>query len=281
MEVQRKDEFKIGVCSWSLHARSAQELSDLLAQTGLNHTQIGLDPLYTPSAEWKDLAAIFRDRDQWILSGMFGCVGEDYSTLESIRRTGGLVPDATWEQNRRIIDQAAKAAAALNLRIVSMHAGFLPEDNTGGRRDKIIERIHHAAGVMQAYGLTLILETGQETAKTLVDFLTDVEQAGARNIGVNFDPANMILYDKGDPIASLKKLHPWVHQVHIKDAVHTKTPGTWGQEVPVGEGEVDWKAFIAQLRVGGLRGGLLIEREAGGQRVADVRKAVELLRGLM
>lgn len=281
MEVRRVDEFKIGVCSWSLHARNARELSDLLAQTGLNHTQIGLDPLFNNSAEWKDLAAIFKAHDQWILSGMFGCVGEDYSTLESIRRTGGLVPDATWEQNRRVIDQAAKAAAALNLRTVSVHAGFLPEDNTGGRRDKIIERIHYAAGVMQAYGITLILETGQETAQTLVDFITDVEQAGARNIGVNFDPANMILYDKGDPIASLKKLQPWVHQVHIKDAVRTKTPGTWGQEVPVGEGEVDWKAFIAQLRSSGFRGGLLIEREAGDERVADVRKAVELLCGLM
>lgn len=271
----------IGVCSWSLHARSATELSELMAQAGVSNVQIGLGELFNPTESWRDVQGVLARKGQQILSGMFGFVGEDYSTLESIRRTGGLVPDATWDQNRRIIDQAAKAAAALHLKIVSMHAGFLPEDNVGGRRDKIIERLHHAAGVMQAYGIILTLETGQETAQTLVDFITDVEQAGARNVGVNFDPANMILYDKGDPIASLKKLQPWVRQVHIKDAVRTNTPGTWGMEVPVGKGQVNWKAFLAQLRSAGFRGGLMIEREAGDERVADVRSAAELLRGLM
>ena len=44
--------------------------------------------------------------------------------------------------------------------------------------------------------------TGQETADTLWQFLHDL---GRDNVGVNFDPANMILYDKGDPIASMKK----------------------------------------------------------------------------
>ena len=51
------------------------------------------------------------------------------------------------------------------------------------------------------------------------------------NIGVNFDPANMILYDKGDPVKALHVLAPWMRQVHIKDAKRTKIPGTWGEEV--------------------------------------------------
>jgi sugar phosphate isomerase/epimerase len=90
---------------------------------------------------------------------------------------------------------------------------------------------------------------------------------------VNFDPANMILYDKGDPIQALRTLGPWLKQCHIKDAVKTKVPGTWGEEVTVGTGQVDWRAFFRVLQERHFSGDLAIEREAGHQRVADIRTA--------
>ncbi len=93
------------------------------------------------------------------------------------------------------------------------------------------------------------------------------------NAGVNFDPANMILYDKGDPVAALRTLAPWIRQVHLKDATRTRTPGTWGEEVVVGTGEVDWPAFFRALRDIDFRGHLCFEREAGAQRVADIDAA--------
>src|SRR5438270_668152 len=98
------------------------------------------------------------------------------------------------------------------------------------------------------------------------------------NLGVTFDPANMILYDKGDPVEALRTLGPWIRQVHIKDARRTKVPGTWGQEVPVGAGEVDWPACFAALDKLKFAGDLVIEREAGSQRVPDIRQAREVLR---
>jgi sugar phosphate isomerase/epimerase len=94
---------------------------------------------------------------------------------------------------------------------------------------------------------------------------------------VNFDPANMILYAKGDPIAALRMLGPWIRSLHIKDARRTKVPGTWGEEVPVGTGEVNWRAFFATLRELNYQGNFVIEREAGNQRVADVRTAKEVV----
>jgi len=99
-------------------------------------------------------------------------------------------------------------------------------------------------------------------------------------VGVNFDPANMILYDKGDPIEALRTLGPWIRQVHIKDATRTKIPGTWGEEVVAGTGEVDWPAFFAALDQVGFKGDFCIEREAGNQRVADIRAARELIENL-
>ena len=71
--------------------------------------------------------------------------------------------------------------------------------------------------------MVLGLETGQETAVVLLQVLAKLARA---NVAVNFDPANMILYDKGNPIEALQVLGPWVRQVHIKDARKTRTPGS-------------------------------------------------------
>jgi sugar phosphate isomerase/epimerase len=130
--------------------------------------------------------------------------------------------------------------------------------------------LREAAEIFRAAGISLGFETGQETA---VDLLLVLSGLNCSNVGVNFDPANMLLYDKGDPITALRALGPWLRQVHIKDARRTKVPGTWGEEVPAGSGEVDWPAFFKTLQEVGFAGDLVVEREAGDQRVADIRAA--------
>ena len=104
-----------------------------------------------------------------------------------------------------------------------------------------------------------------------------MEQQGVGNIGINFDPANMILYDKGGPIEALRKLLPRVQSIHIKDAARTTTPGQWGMEMPVGEGQVDWHTFIEVLARGDYTGNMFIEREGGDDRMGDARKAIEVI----
>jgi sugar phosphate isomerase/epimerase len=201
---------------------------------------------------------------------MFGTIGEDYSTLETIKRTGGVLPDATWEANWRNIQAVAELAARLGLKLVTFHAGFLPHEESDPAFAKLLDRIERIAARFAQHGIALGFETGQETADTLAAFLRHLNRPG---VGVNFDPANMLLYDKGDPIQALRTLGPWLKQCHIKDARRTRVPGTWGEEVATGTGEVDWPAFLATLDTLGYRGDLCIEREAGEQRVADIRTA--------
>ena len=122
------------------------------------------------------------------------------------------------------------------------------------------------------YGVTLILESGQETAEDLAAFMPKVQ-----GVGINFDPANMILYAKGKPMQALHVLYPWIKQVHVKDACETKVPGTWGTEVPWGEGEVGGKAFIAELEGLGYKGNYVIEREGGEKRISEINNAIEQL----
>ena len=87
----------------------------------------------------------------------------------------------------------------------------------------------------------------------------------------------MILYDKGDPIEALRILGPRLKQCHLKDAVKTRQPGVWGKEVPLGTGEVNWPAFFQTLKQVNFSGDLAIEREAGNQRLEDIRVARQLV----
>ncbi|HNQ73517.1 MAG TPA: sugar phosphate isomerase/epimerase family protein [Verrucomicrobiota bacterium] len=268
---------RLAVCSWSLQPTSPEDLISKLQQTGVSRVQLALDPLRDDPAAWSQTPARLQAAGVGIASGMFGCVGEDYTSLETIRRTGGIAPDATWDQNWKNIQATAALARQLGLKLVTFHAGFLPHDPTDPDFTKLKQRLLQTADCFQAQGVALGLETGQETAAVLAEFLRHLNQP---NVGVNFDPANMILYDKGDPLAALRQLAPWLRQVHVKDARRTQVPGTWGEEVAAGTGEVDWRQFFAVLAELGFQGDLCIEREAGQQRVADIRTARELVERL-
>lgn len=268
---------RLAVCSWSLRPASPQDLLAHLRATGLRRVQLALDPLREAPAMWSDAPALLRREGVEIVSGMFGCVGEDYSTLETIRATGGIVPDATWSQNSANIRETIALARQIGLKLVTFHAGFVPHELGDPLAAKLEARLDEVVDWFAAAGLTLALETGQETAVTLRSLL---QRLNRPNLGVNFDPANMILYAQGNPIEALRVLGPWIRQVHIKDARLTKVPGTWGEEVTVGTGEVDWRAFFAALAEAGFAGDCCLEREAGEQRVADLRSAREFLEKL-
>jgi sugar phosphate isomerase/epimerase len=261
---------RLAVCTWSLEPAGPRDLLDKLAATGLARVQLALDPLHESPDAWAGAGALFAQNHITPVSGMVRCLGEDYTTLESIRLTGGIAPDATWTQNLENFRRCAALAAGLRLPLVTLHAGFLPRKDSGPGYDQMLGRLQTVAGLFAREAIALGLETGQETAAELAGFLKTLNHP---NIGVNFDPANMILYDKGDPVDAVRVLAPWLRQIHLKDATRAKTPGTWGEEVPVGRGEVDWPGFFTALHGLGYRGDFVIEREAGTQRVADIRAA--------
>ncbi|MCC6680256.1 MAG: sugar phosphate isomerase/epimerase [Phycisphaeraceae bacterium] len=269
---------RIGLCSWSLKPASAQELAAGLSRLGIPNVQLSLMPLLKDLSAWADVRPLLEQAGVKLASGMYGTVGENYSTLETIRLTGGIVPDATWPANWDIVQRVAPLAETLGMKMVSSHAGFLPEDQSHPTFKTIIDRLRRIADLFADHGLTLLLESGQETATTLIRFLDHLDRD---NVKANFDPANMILYGKGDPIEALRLLLPRIGQVHVKDAIKTKTPGTWGKEVAAGDGEVDWPAFVSTLEGGGYKGCYVIEREAGGERAKDVLHAAELISGLL
>ena len=265
---------RLAVCSWSLQPPNPGDLIEKIRASGLHRVQLALDPLREAPAVWGDTSRQLSENGISMVSGMFGCVGEDYTTPETIRRTGGIAPDATWEQNLQNIRATAILARKLNLKLVTFHAGFLPHEESDPNAAKMLGRLAQVADVFGQENMALGLETGQETAPILLEFLLRLKKP---QIGVNFDPANMILYEKGDPIEAVRLLGPWIRQVHIKDARLTKSPGTWGEEVPAGTGDVNWRAFFPALNEAGFTGDFVIEREAGDQRLQDISAARELI----
>ena len=163
----------------------------------------------------------------------------------------------------------------MGLKLITLHAGFIPEDRADPERSVILGRLSELAHIFDSHGIQLGLETGQESAITLLELL---EELGCSNVGVNFDPANMILYGMGDPIEAIEILGPHILQVHIKDALPTEVPGKWGSEVSVGSGAVDWNQFLGAVCHLPRVVNMVIEREAGSHRLEDILKAVSVIK---
>lgn len=271
----------VGVCSWSLKPDGPAQLVERLRACGPagRAVQIALDPIREERWDEHATRGALAAAGVRVLSGMMGTRGENYTTLETIRATGGVRADEHWPANLAAARGNARLARAWGIELVTFHAGFLPHEAADPLRAVMLDRLRQMTCAFADEGVRIAFETGQEDAPTLLGVLEELVAACPQGFGpgVNFDPANMILYGMGDPVEALSLLAPHVRQVHIKDALPTRRPGTWGTEVIVGTGAVDWARFLAvvEARLPGVA--LVIEREAGADRGSDVQAAADVL----
>jgi L-ribulose-5-phosphate 3-epimerase len=261
----------IAVCTWSLALTDVADIANALERLGINHVHLSLFPAFQRSSG--NYLREVKEQEWTITSTMMSFPEEDYSTPESIKKTGGIAPDLSWHRNYRKLCDALSITADLGVRYLSLHIGFIgkPDSITW---EKMSDRTLKLADKAGCHQVQLLLETGQESAEELKRFL---EGLNHQAIGVNFDPANMILYNKGDPVPAMQILKRWIKHVHIKDAIHTEKAGTWGQEVVWGKGQVGVKRFLQALEEIRYYGALAIERETGNQRFADIQSAIQIL----
>jgi sugar phosphate isomerase/epimerase len=267
----------IGVCSWSLQVKNIPELKRLLDRLGIDVVQIACgDPHHAAWDEGGRLPEAARAAGFRMTGAMLGFPGEDYTTPQTIQKTGGFGDPALRPERLKRFEWALKRTRALGLTDLMLHAGFLPEPGDPDRKP-FLDTLAKVSELAKGKGITVAFETGQETADLLRRTLDELK---CPNLKVNFDPANMLLYDKGDPIRAVEILGPDIRSVHVKDAVRTTTPGTWGEEVPLGRGEANIRQFVKTLKKVGYRGPLCIEREVGDQeqRVADIAHGIRFLR---
>ncbi|GIP52731.1 MULTISPECIES: sugar phosphate isomerase/epimerase family protein [Paenibacillus] len=202
---------------------------------------------------------------------------------------------AKIEKSKRILDLAVE----LGTNIVTTHIGIVP-DNADGRIYEAMQQACEELGVyaksMNAY---FAIETGPEPAAHLKEFLDTLSTNG---VSVNFDPANMVMVTGDDPVQGVKTLRDYIVHTHVKDGKrlrpvdpkdvygflgysamdHQKiaemaASGAAFEEVPLGEGKVDFPAYFAALQEIGYTGYLTIEREVGTNPAEDIAKAVSFI----
>jgi sugar phosphate isomerase/epimerase len=279
--MQALKDLEIGIMFWGggEPLETLREVKALGARCG----QIGIpgdaDISLRAQAAWKSAIEV----EQFTLVTVFAAyIGEVYGDAPTIERTVGFIPWATRIEREKRTLECSDFAAALGVPSIATHVGFVPENPAHPDYVAVREMVRRVCDYAAARGQTFALETGQEPARTLLEFFKDVNRP---NLRINFDPANMILYGTGDPIEALGVLAPHVVSVHAKDGdwPPKDVPGALGKERPLGQGAVGMARFIAKLKEIGYKNPLNVERECDdrNEKLRDMKMGVELLERLV
>ncbi len=205
-----------------------------------------------------------------------GFPDDDYTAVDLVKKTVGLVPKERREKRLRETFEIADFARELGVDAIGMHLGFVAPNPSDPAYAALVETTRSVCDYCRKIDQYFHLETGQETALELLQFINAVERD---NLAVNFDPANMILYGAGDPLEALDVVGRHVRSVHCKDASYQRRPGQpWYEDAPLGSGDVGIEVFLKKLNALGYSGPLTIEREYAPDQAGDIKAALEFLR---
>jgi sugar phosphate isomerase/epimerase len=271
------DKLRIGVMM-SLGDDVREELKKV-RDFGLDNCQLGCwDPDGYTDATVQAIKSATAEFGVEISALWTGYPGEAQWNFTEGPATIGLVPPGTRQVRVDALIKGAELAVKLGVLTTITHAGFIPENPKDPLYAGTVEALAKVAKRAKELGLSFCFETGQETPITLLRAMTDI---GTGNLGVNFDPANLLMYGKANPVDALDILGPYVKGVHAKDGEYPTQPGELGVEKPLGEGRVNFPVFVAKLKSFGYKGTLTIEREISGpQQVSDIKRGVEFLKPL-
>lgn len=193
--------------------------------------------------------------------------------------TLGIVPEEYRFVRMKELMHGSDFAKMLGVENIATHAGFLPETPESEHYRAVVAALKAIANHVKSNGQYFLFETGQETPVTLRRTIEDI---GTGNVGINLDPANLIMYGKANPIDALDIFGEYVRDIHAKDGCYPTDGRHLGAEKPIGEGVVNFPRFIKKLKEIGYDGTLTIEREiSGDEQIKDIEKAKNYLGGLI
>ena len=251
---------------------SVQSLGVKCAQLGIDGAA---DLTAASAARWKKALS---DAGLTIVTCFMNFEGESYATIPICAGTVGYVPVGPRAEREARTLAASDFTQQLGVPGLAAHVGCLPHDRTDSEYIAVRDLVRRICDRCAANEQYFALETGQEPASNLLDFMRDVDR---ENLKINFDPANMILYGSGEPLEALEAVKEHVITVHAKDGSLPTQEGEWGAETPLGQGDVGMDRFVAKLKEIGYTGPLIIEREIlGDAQRKDILGAIALLESL-
>jgi sugar phosphate isomerase/epimerase len=225
-------------------------------ELGYQSVQFGKleDRYYTPEGA-RQLAMVLERQE---LRAVALCVvhdGESYSDVEAVRDTVGFLPAETVASRVAFTQRCIDTASALRIPLVTTHTGFLPRNPRDPAYDRVRRAVEQVVSYASRLGVQFAIETGQETAEELLEFLSRLDVS----VGVNFDGANFIAYNTQDPLQALHLLYAKTLGVHIKDVTLPLAPGLLGRACPLGQGAARVDETLEFLRVANYAGPLILE----------------------
>jgi L-ribulose-5-phosphate 3-epimerase len=274
---------EIGVTSWSLQIPEGEYeriFQTIREQLDLKIVQIGAwGFIKLDKGERARRIEAIRKWDIVVPSTTVAFAGENYATHQTAIETVGFYDPERVEERFQHIGDMAKMTVDLGVHLLTTHIGHIPADTKDVRYAHMRNVTRRLCDMLGELDITLGAEVGGlESAKTLLDFIADVDR---KNLKVNFDPANALRAGGWDPIAELEVLKSVVVGVHLKDALPLQPSGVWGDEVALGEGKIGVERFVAKLKEIGFPGPLIIEREGGPDPIGDIRRGADILRRLI
>ncbi len=191
----------------------------------------------------------------------------------------GLVPLKTQQERIATLKRGADFAVRAGVPSITTHAGFIPENLTNPLYPKLLDALREVVEYCGERGIDFWMETGQETPVVMLRVFEDL---GYDDMGTNLDPANLLMYGKANALDALDILGAYVRGVHAKDGEYPTGGRELGVEKPLGEGRVNFPAFVGKLKELEYTGALTIEREiTGPQQIKDIRQAIQYLSDLV
>ena len=264
---------------------------------------------YLGEGEWRDICLdnvrrmVLRDRNHpsvilWSIGNEIDYPNDPYVTplfKESLGNNDANKPERErkYDDKKPDAGRLATVAKELGTNVVTTHIGVVPEDKNHDRYKVMQEACFELARYADSLEAHFAVETGPETSLELKKFLDGLNSTG---VGVNLDPANLVMVTGDNPAKAVYNLQKYIVHTHAKDGVQNfykdpeivygikKDPLVTGEsftEVPLGEGSVNWKDYLAALEDIGYKGFLTIEREVGDDPERDIRAAVEFLKNQM
>lgn len=197
--------------------------------------------------------------------------------------TLGLVPVEYRADRLKMLMEGSDFAKKIQVSDFVTHVGYLPENPYDPNYQGVLTACKTLVLKCRENGQNFLFETGQETPVTLKRAIQDIERdLGPGNVGINLDPANLIMYGKANPVDALDVFGEYVRGVHGKDGTYPADGHRLGDEMPLGQGKVNYPVFIRKLKEAGYQGDITIEREISGQeQKKDILMAQKILNQLI
>lgn len=276
-------EIKLGLCCRDVEGMELEAQFEQARRLGFDRVQIAMWRMEHLNAEHAQQTKALLARYGLVCTELWcGWTKPAYWDFRNGPSSLGLVPGEYRFLRLQDLFKGAAYARELGVTDVITHLGFIPQDPTDANYVGLIHALRHLTTELKKYGQFFSFETGQETPLVVRRCIEDV---GADNIGVNYDPGNLLIYGNGNPVDGLDLLGDYVRSVHAKDATYPTSGYEQGIETVMGEGQEDMKALIEKLKKHGFARVMSIEHERKNisveQKEAEILHAKRYLEALL